>query len=402
MSGKNELRRWAWYLGNSSVNLHSVILLKLKYFGLEHLKVFLLVLISSFLLGIEGLAQTPPSGSSGGGERTEKDLKFAPVPYINYDRTLGLSVGALPMIMYNMSKNDTISPSSLTGLLGMYTTNESWFGMIFNKTYFNEDKYRTVLATGTGFVNFQFFMSEPIDVGYLDYNVDMDFVFIELQRKLVGHLYFGLNYKYANMLTIVPEFELPGGGEIPEQEEEVVLHGLGAILLYDGRDDVYYPYNGMLFNLKFSTFPEFMGNELESEKIELDYNHFFPMRNNNDVLAARFYGGAGIGELSFNQQLIVGEGDIRGYTQGKFRGEQKLAIQAEYRWNPHEKIGIIGYTGAAMVFNGINSEDDGKFLPAIGTGFRYNVFPDNHMNVGIDIAAGLDDWGIYFRIGEAF
>jgi len=25
-----------------------------------------------------------------------------------------------------------------------------------------------------------------------------------------------------------------------------------------------------------------------------------------------------------------------------------------------------------------------------------------HMNVGMDFAVGKDDWGLYFRIGEAF
>ena len=94
--------------------------------------------------------------------------------------------------------------------------------------------------------------------------------------------------------------------------------------------------------------------------------------------------------------------DIRGYSQGKFRGEQIVALQAEYRWNPHEKIGFVAFIGSAMVFNGMNSEDNGILLPDIGTGFRYNVFPDNHMNVGMDIAVGKDDWGLYFRIGESF
>ena len=40
--------------------------------------------------------------------------------------------------------------------------------------------------------------------------------------------------------------------------------------------------------------------------------------------------------------------------------------------------------------------------PSSIAGLRSNIFPDNHMNTGIDIAAGKDDWGIYFRVGEAF
>ena len=54
------------------------------------------------------------------------------------------------------------------------------------------------------------------------------------------------------------------------------------------------------------------------------------------------------------------------------------------------------------MFEAINESDDGKLLPAVGAGFRFTAFPDNHMNVGLDAAVGDGDWGIYFRIGEAF
>lgn len=330
------------------------------------------------------------------------NAKFAPVPYINYDRTLEFTFGALPLVMYNLSEKDTISPQSITGGLLMYATNKSWFGMVFNRTYFNEDKYRATLAGGLGVTYYQFFMSEPFNLGYIDYNVDIVFLFAELQRKVIGNLYAGLNYKYAKLETVIPEFESQDGEIIPEMEETEVLNGLGAILSYDDRDDVYYPYNGLISNLKYSTFPGFMGNDLVSKKVDFDYNHFVAFRKKKDVLAARFFGGAGIGELSFNQQFVVGGEDVRGYSQGKYRGEQIIALQAEYRWNPYEKIGFVGFVGSAMVFNGMNSEDNGILLPSLGAGFRYTVFPDNHMNVGMDFAAGKDDWGIYFRIGESF
>ena len=70
--------------------------------------------------------------------------------------------------------------------------------------------------------------------------------------------------------------------------------------------------------------------------------------------------------------------------------------------NPYKKLGFVGFIGAATVFSAFNESDNGKILPGIGTGFRYNVFPKNHMNVGMDFAVGADDWGIYFKIGEAF
>ena len=324
----------------------------------------------------------------------EKKVDFKLVPYLNYDRSLGLSGGIVPMIMYKMNKNDTISPASMTGALGFYTTNNTWFTVLFSKMYFNEDKYRATLVGGLGSMYYQFYLDDPINPGNIDYNTGYDFFLAELQRKVINNLYVGLNFKYAKLVTL---FDIPGA-----VEEVANLYGLGGVVAYDGRDDVYYPHKGQIVNLNYTSFPGFMGNELISNKIELDYNQFFEMPNKRDVLAIRFFGGAGIGDLDFNQQYIVEETDIRGYTQGKFRGEQKVTIQGEYRWNPFEKIGFVGFAGVASVFSGINADDNGKLLPAIGTGFRYNVFPENHMNIGMDFAVGLDDWGMYFRIGEAF
>jgi hypothetical protein len=35
-------------------------------------------------------------------------------------------------------------------------------------------------------------------------------------------------------------------------------------------------------------------------------------------------------------------------------------------------------------------------------GIRFTAFEDNHLNVGLDFAVGDGDWGLYFRIGDAF
>ena len=71
-------------------------------------------------------------------------------------------------------------------------------------------------------------------------------------------------------------------------------------------------------------------------------------------------------------------------------------------WNFAGRWGLVGFLGFATVFESINEEDDGRILPGVGTGIRFTAFTDNNMTVGIDIATGDGDWGLYFRIGEAF
>lgn len=327
-------------------------------------------------------------------DSTKKNISFVPIPYLNYNRSFGFSFGAVPMMMYKLNKNDTVSPSSISGAIGVYTTEKTWFAMAFSKFYFNEDKWRATLFGGRGNINFQFYLDHPLSPGYIDYNTIADVFMVEMQRKIIDKLYVGINYTYIKMIT---NFDVAEGVEQTE-----FFNGLGGIVSYDDRDDVYYPHKGFITNLKYNAFPEFLDNESVSQKLELDYNHYFEMKNKKDVFAFRFYGGLGLGDLSFNQQFVIGRDDIRGYTKGKYRGDQLVSLQGEYRWNPYKKIGFVGFAGIASVFNTINESDDGKILPGAGVGFRYMVFPKNKMNVGLEAAIGDGDWGIYFRIGESF
>ncbi len=347
---------------------------------------FALLFCSSVPMSAQEDTEAPEDSSK------EDNFDFVPVPYISYNRSVGAMLGALPMAMYKINPEDTISPSSITGLLGLYTTNDTWLVMTFSKLYFLEDRWRVVFAAATGTFNFQFFVADPINQ-HIDYGTDMVFAKIEVQRRVVEDLYFGFNYTYSEFVN---QFEIA-----PGFDTTTTLQGVGAILTYDIRDNVYYPETGYLANLRYDTYPKAFDNLQTSQKITIDYQQFWSQGEKN-VIAARAFGGFGIGDISFNQQFIVGNIDLRGYTQGTYRGDQMMAVQGEYRWNFYNKMSAVGFGGVASVFNSINSEFDGRLLPAVGVGFRYVVFEENHMNVGLDAAVGDGDWGIYFRIGEAF
>ena len=330
----------------------------------------------------------------GEGSRIEGKTKFMPLPYINYDRSVGFSVGALPMLLFNPVEKDTLSPSSVAGAFGMYTTNDTWFVMGFTALFLDEDKWRIIGAAGLGSINFQFYLDNPIN-SWIPYNTQADFVFVSVNRRIIKEpkIYGGASYVYTTFRTST---------EIFPDTSDTNLHGIGLDLMMDQRSSYYYPRSGFITNIKYTTYPDGFGNEYVSNKIEFDHNHFFPARERQDVIAARFFAGLGIGDLNFNQQFIVGDTDIRGYTQGAFRGNYQLALQGEYRYNFHQKWGLVGFMGLSTVFESINADDDGRILPGVGAGFRFTADPETHMNVGMDIAAGKDDWGIYFRLGEAF
>jgi hypothetical protein len=354
-----------------------------------------LLLISVIVLSFcnKADAQSMSLGGGGGSEKdSTQDFKFLPIPYINYDRSLEFQFGALPMAMYTLNKKDTISPQAVSGIVGIWTTNKSWFLIAFSQFYLKEDRWRVALAGGLVSVNFQTYVDLPVN-GFIDYNTAADFVYLEAKRRIFKDVYLGLNYTYSSFNT---RFE-----GVPEPKV-TYLNGIGVVMTRDTRDNVYYPKSGGETDLDWKTYPHSLNESGGVNKVEISHNHFLPMRDDNDIIGLRAYVGFGLGELPFEQQFLVGQTDIRGYTQGRYRGDAIYSIQGEYRWNLADRFGLVGFFGIATISGSNVSENNGIVLPGIGAGFRYTAFEKNHFNVGMDGAIGKDDWGIYFRIGEAF
>jgi len=115
---------------------------------------------------------------------------------------------------------------------------------------------------------------------------------------------------------------------------------LAIDLLRDTRDAVYYPTQGDKFILSWTTYQEWLGNEVAANRISLELNQYFHARDNNDVIAARLFGKFGLGNVAFEQQVTLGGRDIRGYSEGKYRGDGLMDIQGEYRYNFSKKNGV--------------------------------------------------------------
>jgi hypothetical protein len=350
------------------------------------------LILAAALLAGPATAAAQLGGGGDSGNRIEGRARFLPIPYANYDRSIGLQGGALPMLLFNPVQRDTISPSSMASAFGMYSTNDTWFLSAFAKVHLAEDDWRLATAWGTGSYNFQFYVDSPIDA-WIPYNTRMDIGLLQVQRRIWQRLYLGVSYVHLEFETAVDS--------LPVAREDV-LDGLGLNLDLDRRHGVYYPRGGSRSRLRYSAYPEALGNDDPNARLELETNVYRTV-GAEDVAAARFFAGAGVGDLTFNQQFVVGgRQDLRGYTQGEYRGDYLVAVQGEYRWNFHDRFGAVGFGGVATVFGALNDDDDGTVLPAIGTGIRFTADLETNLNVGIDIAVGRGDWGLYFKFGEAF
>jgi outer membrane protein assembly factor BamA len=322
---------------------------------------------------------------------------WAAIPVINYDRSLDIIFGAIAMRFFRLDSIESQSPPSAVGAGGFYTTNDTWAWLLFSRLSFKEDRYRCGAAVGSSSINFQFYFDMIPGWGqFIDYNTAAHFAYVSAMRETVENIYVGVHYIFLGART---KFDLPV--PLPGEDDYDYNHGLGLKTEYDTRDNIYNARKGFYASLETVHYREWLGSDEEYNSFKFSFSMYQEF-SEDKVVAGKLYSAVTTGDVPFYSQKMVGRDDIRGYSEGKYRGEHLYALQTEYRWNFHGKWGMVAFGGIAAATDRIGDIRLKDILPGGGIGIRFTAVPDEDINIGIDVAAGKDDWGLYFRIGEAF
>jgi hypothetical protein len=198
------------------------------------------------------------------------------------------------------------------------------------------------------------------------------------------------------------DFDLPDFFPDELKNQRINLSNIGYLLNFDKREHQRNPYGGYNIEFKNNFYRSWIGSGADFESYKITYNHYYKIKNEKNILATRVYSAIAVGDVPFQGENVVGRDDIRGYSNGKHRDNQVYAVQAEYRWRFYKKFGMVGFVGVASAVENLPDIFDEELLPGAGVGIRYLMIPKERINIGIDVAKGKDDWGLYFRIGESF
>lgn len=352
-----------------------------------------IILIISLFITLRVLPATSDSTNA-------KRVKFTGVPTVGFNQSYGAQIGVMTMLLFHINKEDTISPPSSLNLIGFFSSNRSWFGIVFQRLYFNKDNWRLMWGLGTGDNKFQFYTEEIPGSGgvYIDYTTTTLFGFASASRRIYDKIYAGIMVGGNKLNT---KFYLENIiNENPDSLKKLL--GWGILLAYDTRDNQFNPSKGINANLRTNFNQHWMGSDLNFSSISIDMNYYKKITSRG-ILASRIKVYTGLGEIPFEGQRVIGRGDIRGYTSGKYRGDQIYTVQTEYRHTFPNRLGFVVFFGLAGSVNNLAEENNWSgILPGAGAGFRYMALEDYKINIGFDLAVGKGDKGIYFRLGEAF
>lgn len=216
-----------------------------------------------------------------------------------------------------------------------------------------------------------------------------------------------IDYRYDiddnnTMAPILSDYEKYG------RSYSSVSTGFTLNALYDTRDNSINPYKGFYANVTYRDNLKFMGSNSNWQSTIIDVRKFFNFPSGSrNVLALWNYdwlvlnGKPPYLDLpSTNWDTYSSTG--RGYIQGRFRGDEMVDFESEYRF-PLTANGFLGCVvfANAESFSGLNSHQLQSFQPGWGAGLRIKLNKTSRTNLDIDYGFGTQGSnGLFVNIGE--
>ena len=94
--------------------------------------------------------------------------------------------------------------------------------------------------------------------------------------------------------------------------------------------------------------------------------------------------------------------DLRGFSATDYLGGSSISGQVEARWHFHRQWGGVGFAGGGTYGNAFSDIREGKLIPSVGIGLRYQVLPSQRINMRLDYGRSRGSDAVYLGIGEAF
>ena len=349
------------------------------------------------------------------GEVISTKLHISAVPAAGYSLATDLAglVAANATFRTTTDANTSTMVTSFT-----YTVRNQIILPLLTSIWTNENKYNIV--TDWRYVKFPSYTYglggyTTLSDGYL-----IDYSAIRLHttvlRKIKPSVYAGVGYNMDYFYDI-EELNPPAKGTDFEKYEldkivnkEEFASGITLNFLYDTRKNTLNPEKGNFLNVIYRTNIVSLGNNYSWRSLVVDGRKYIPFpANSENVLAFWTYDWFTItGQPPYLMMPNTG-GDPysntgRGYILGRFRGNNMLYAESEYRFG----ITNNGLIGGVVFANAesVTEQVSGRFetvAPGWGAGVRLKLDKFSRTNVALDYGFGLGgSGGLFVNIGEVF
>lgn len=317
----------------------------------------------------------------------------------HYGSDLKLGIGIVAAGLYSTNRKDSLTPVSNVSLFGDVTTTGFYMVGIRGNNIFAREKWRIDYTL--------YFFSFPGLFWGLGYDAgnssDNQSSFLRLQAQAKADFMF----RIAKNLYVGPTigFDFTSGSKF-SNEELIAGHrrvnrsyDLGALISYDSRDFIPNAYKGFYIKLVQRNYTGFQYKPFFKTTVNADY---YQQAWKGAIFAFDFFGEFNYGDTPWTMMAAIGGSyRMRGYYEGRYRDNNMLTLQMEYRQKIYNRHGIVAWVGAGNVFSKKEPFTWKKTLPNFGAGYRWEF--KKRVNVRLDYGFGKSGQSAFmFSINEAF
>ena len=342
-----------------------------------------------------------------------RHLTFSVLPAVGYTLTTRAAITLTGNAAFRMDTSVTATRISTITSSANYTENKQFSVPLETNIWAKANKYNFV-----GDIHFMKYPQASFGLGSNSWIGNVDSMaynyirFYEIVYRQITHNFFaGAGYiidwryhiTYDNTKAPIPDdYERYG------PQSTTLSTGFTLNALYDARDNSINPYKGFYTNLTYRNNLRFMGSNSNWSSTIIDVRKYFNFPSGSrNILALWNYdwlvltGKPPYLDLpSTNWDTYSSTG--RGYIQGRFRGDEMVDFESEYRF-PLTANGFLGAVvfANAESFSGLNSHRLQNFQPGWGAGLRVKLNKTSRTNVDIDYGFGTQGSnGLFVNIGE--
>jgi outer membrane protein assembly factor BamA len=232
-------------------------------------------------------------------------------------------------------------------------------------------------------------------------------------KKVSANLYAGAGY-FLDYHWHVKEAGQPDGQPSDAftygLPEKMISSGPVLNLLFDNRKNSINPQGGFYADVLYRDNLTGLGSDQNWQSLTLDLRKYFHLSpGGRNILAFWSYDWLTLAGKPPYLDLPATGWDTynntgRGYIQGRFRSENMVYLETEYRF-AISRNGLFGGVAFANMqsFSDYPSRSFSKLWPAAGGGLRIKVNKHSNTNIAIDYGIGTDgSKGFFVNLGEVF
>jgi hypothetical protein len=199
--------------------------------------------------------------------------------------------------------------------------------------------------------------------------------------------------------------ELFDPAEAPALDHQPDFWLAGAFLAADYRDQPTDPRCGGFYQFRWTRYDDLDFDRFHFHRYEFDLRQYFPTFHPRAGIAARAL--ALLSARADNQRVpfffmptVGGGNDLRGYHQYRFRDENILLFNLEYRHRVHQFVQIVVFGDAGRVSPRPSQLGVDGRRGSVGTGVRFRLV--DWLQLGLDLGWSPEGFRLWFRGGDTY